>query len=244
MEQEKRHELNEKLSLYFNTINTMPVEIVLRFLCTESPLKAMLVIAVLESKKAAFALEHIPEQVQQSIVAALAHGIRLTPNMCEHIMASTVETLQQLDEKRRVSVGFMEKFQDIMPLLNSRTVKSISDILKEMDTERYNELHPFIVTLDDIMLLDDLSVQRVLRDVDISWEELAAALIGAPESLIEKIKHNMSKRAAMNLKKPMKMQDALLRLIDPETVQDIIAGVMRKLVKAGEIKISQDEYIL
>ena len=48
----------------------------------------------------------------------------------------------------------------------------------------------------------------------------------------------------MNLKKPMKMQDALLRLIDPETVQDIIVGVMRKLVKAGEIKISQDEYIL
>ena len=240
--QGKRDELNEQYSRYFDTINTIPLKTVVTFLNTESPLQAVLVIVALEPEKAIFVLEHIPEQVRRSIITVLAQGIQLSSNVYEAIIAQAVDTLQNM--QRLTSVDFMDEFEDMIPLLRNRTVRYISALLKEKDPGRYHELYSSLLTLDDILLLHDNAVIRMLWDEDIIMEELAAALIGAPDPLIEKIKGGLSKSGIMDLKKLMKMQDTLPRLIDPEKVQDIIAGVMRKLAKAGDISIREsDEFI-
>ena len=172
----------------------------------------------------------------------LAQGIQLSSNVYEAIIAQAVDTLQNM--QRLTSVDFMDEFEDMIPLLRNRTVRYISALLKEKDPGRYHELYSSLLTLDDILLLHDNAVIRMLWDEDIIMEELAAALIGAPDPLIEKIKGGLSKSGIMDLKKLMKMQDTLPRLIDPEKVQDIIAGVMRKLAKAGDISIREsDEFI-
>ena len=240
--QEKGDELNEQYSRYFDTINTIPLKTVETFLNTESPLQAVLVIVALEPEKAIFVLEHIPEQVRRSIITVLAQGIRLSSNVYEAIIAQAVDTLQNM--QRLTSVDFMDEFEDMIPLLRNRTVRYISALLKEKDPGRYNELYSALVTLDDILPLHDNSVIRMLWDEDIIMEELAAALIGAPDPLIEKIKGGLSKSGIMDLKKLMKMQDTLTRLIDPEKVQDIIAGVMRKLAKAGDILIRENDELI
>ena len=241
MAQEESLALSEKLSACLGTINTSSLGTLLSYVCTESPLKALLVIVCLGAEKAAFALECMPECTRRPVIAALARGIQVPPGVFEHIITDAAASLQQmqLDESRRISVGLTDEFEDsfeyLIPLLNRQTVKSLLAILKEVDIERYNEVIASRVTFDEIMLLDDRDTQRVLKEV--SFQELAAALRTAPEPLKEKIKRNVSKRIAARLEESMTAQDWQLSISDPEKMQDRIADTIRRLAKAAEIII-------
>ena len=62
------------------------------------------------------------------------------------------------------------------------------------DPELAEEIKKLMFVFEDIILLDDRSVQQVLREVD--QKDLALALKGSSEEVKEKVKKNMSKRAA------------------------------------------------
>lgn len=199
--------------------------------------------ACLKLEEAAFILEVMPEYVQQPIIEVLGRGIRVPPDVLEAIAGDTVEKLQQLqlDDMQRVSVSLTadrHDFEDLLPHLNHRTAKSICKLLKETDPERYEELHSSMVTFEDFMLLDDRCVQRVLQEVRL--EELAAALLTAPEPLKEKLKRNMSKRNAAHLEEAMTRNEWLLSVADPEKIQDRIAGIIARLARAEEIIIPRN----
>ena len=239
MAQEKRPALNEKLSVYFKAIDAKPRNHVLRFLHTASPLKAALVITCMPHDDAVSLLDELPMYIQRPILAALARGIRVPSDVLEHIAADVADSLQQIqvDKERRIPLGFMdEDFSDIIiPRLSRRTVKSLLAILKEADIRRYKEALAFVVVFEDIMLLDDRDVQRVLKEMP--FYELAAALITAPEPLKEKIKRNMSKRMVARLEESIKAQDYLLSALNPEKMQDRIVDTIQRLEKAEEIVI-------
>ena len=188
-----------------------------------------------------FLLDELPMYIQRPILAALARGIQVPPSVFEHIITDAAASLQQmqLDESRRISVGLTDEFEDsfeyLIPLLNRQTVKSLLAILKEVDIERYNEVIASRVTFEQIMLLDDRHVQRVLKEV--SFQEWAASLRTAPNPLKEKIKRNVSKRVAARLEESMTAQDWQLSISDPEKMQDRIADTIRRLEKAAEIII-------
>ena len=237
MAQEERPALSEKLSAYFKAIGAKPWNHVLKFLHTASPLKAALVITCMPHDDAASLLDELPMYIQRPILAALARGIRVPSDVLEHIAADVADSLQhmQVDEDRRIPLGFTdEDFSDIIiPRLSRRTVKSLLAILKEADIRRYKEALAFVVVFEDIMLLDDRDVQRVLKEIP--FYELAAALITAPEPLKEKIKHNMSQRIVARLEEAIKAQDYLLSALNPEKMQDRIADIIERLEKAEEI---------
>ena len=241
MAQEESPALNEKISAYFKAIEAKPRNHVLKFLHTASPLKAALVITCMPHDDAVSLLDELPMYIQRPILAALARGLRVPSDVLEHIAADTVDSLQQMqmDEDRRIPLGFIDEnffmdFSDvIIPQLSRRTVKSMLAILKEVDIRRYKEVLAFVVVFEDIMLLDDRDVQRVLKKV--SFYELAAALITASEPLKEKIKGNMSKRMVARLEESMKAQDYLLSALNPEKMQDRIADIIERLEKAEEI---------
>ena len=243
MAQEKRPVLNEQLSVYFKAIEAKPRNHVLRFLHTASPLKAALVITCMPHDDSAFLLDELPMYIQRPILAALARGLRVPSDVLEHIAADTVDSLRQMqmDEDRRIPLGFIDEnffmdFSDIIiPQLSRRTVKSMLAILKEVDIRRYKEVLAFVVVFEDIMLLDDRDVQRVLKEMP--FYELAAALITAPEPLKEKIKRNMSKRMVARLEESIKAQDYLLSALNPEKMQDRIVDTIQRLEKAEEIVI-------
>ena len=243
MTQEEIPALNRKLAEYLSVINATPFGTLFGFLTAESPLRASIIMACLKIEEAAFILEFMPEYIRQPIIEVLARGIRVSPDVLECIAADTVKNLQhfQLDDMERISVSLTadrEEFEELLPHLNRRTVKSIFHFIKEMDAELYEGLHSSIITFEDFMLLDDRCVQRVLKEVRL--EELAAALLTAPEPLKEKLKRNMSKRNAARLEEAMKRNDWLLSATDSEKIQDRIAGIIARLAKEEEIIIPRN----
>jgi flagellar motor switch protein FliG len=89
---------------------------------------------------------------------------------------------------------------------------------------------------EDIVLLDDRSIQKVLREVD--TQDLAKALKGVDTEVQEKIFRNMSKRASSLLREDMDFMGPI-RLRDVEESQQKIVNIIRKLEEAGDIIVAR-----
>jgi flagellar motor switch protein FliG len=87
---------------------------------------------------------------------------------------------------------------------------------------------------DIIMRLDNLAVQRVLREVD--FHELIKSLKDQNETVMEKIFANMSERASRMLKEDMEVMKPVM-INDIKESQDKILMIIQYLEEAGEIII-------
>ncbi|GAB1427969.1 hypothetical protein MASR2M17_13970 [Aminivibrio sp.] len=108
--------------------------------------------------------------------------------------------------------------------------------LEENDPDLADEIKRRLFVFEDISKMDDRSLQRVLREVEM--KELSLALKGATEELREKFFKNMSKRAAEMLREDMEYMGPV-RVRDVEESQQKVVNVVRALEDAGEIVISR-----
>jgi flagellar motor switch protein FliG len=106
--------------------------------------------------------------------------------------------------------------------------------LEQQNPELAERVQQAMFTFEDLVKLDDRSLQRVLREVDM--RELALALKGASEELKDKIFRNMSQRAAQILREEMDYMGPV-RLRDVTVAQRRIVDIVRKLEEAGEVTI-------
>ena len=112
------------------------------------------------------------------------------------------------------------------------------------EPELADEIRKKMFVFEDILTLDDRSIQRVLREVDNN--ELAVALKSANEEVQNAIFNNLSKRLATMIREDMDFMGPV-RMKDVEEAQQKIVGVIRRLEDAGEIVISRgggDEIIV
>ena len=117
-------------------------------------------------------------------------------------------------------------------------------VREEEDPELAEEIKKRMFVFEDIVLLDDRAIQKVLREVDTA--ELAKALRGVEGEVQDKIFKNMSKRAAALLKEEMEYMGPI-RLKDVEETQQKIVSIIRKLEDSGEIVVArsgEDEMVI
>ncbi|HNL54320.1 MAG TPA: FliG C-terminal domain-containing protein, partial [Turneriella sp.] len=116
------------------------------------------------------------------------------------------------------------------------TEKSIIEALEEEDPELAEEIKKKMFVFEDIVLLDDKAIQKVLRELD--NQDLAKALKAVDTEVQEKIFRNMSKRAAALLREDMEFMGPI-RLKDVEEAQQKIVNIIRKLEEDGEIVVAR-----
>jgi flagellar motor switch protein FliG len=133
---------------------------------------------------------------------------------------------------------------EILNNVDRGTEKTIIEALEEEDPELAEEIKKRMFVFEDIVLLDDRAIQKVMREVDNT--ELAKALKSVDSEVQEKIFKNMSKRAANLLREDMDFMGPV-RLKDVEDAQQKIVNIIRKLEEAGEIVVArsgEDELIV
>ena len=134
-----------------------------------------------------------------------------------------------------------------MEIINSvdrATEKSIIENLEEDDPELAEEIKKRMFVFEDIVLLDDRAIQKVLREVDSN--DLAKALKSVDSDAQDKVYRNMSKRAAALLKEDMDYMGPV-RLKDVEEAQQKIVNIIRKLEEQGDIVVAragEDEMVV
>jgi flagellar motor switch protein FliG len=126
---------------------------------------------------------------------------------------------------------------DILNSIDRVSEKQIFEALEPANPTLAEEIRRLMFTFDDLVKLDDRSIQRLLKDVD--QKELALALKAAAEGVMNKITNNLSERARTMLRQEIEYLGPV-RLRDVEDAQGRIVRVVRSLIDAGEVLVSGD----
>jgi len=207
----------------------------INFIMNEHPQTVAVIMSQLEPEQAASILAELPEQLQNEIVFRVATMGKINPellNDVEKVLESQLESVLGQDFS---SAGGAHTVAEILNLADRATERKILDNLVQKDPELATEVKNLMFVFDDMMLLDDKSLQRVMKEIDV--KDLSMALKGTTEELKEKCFNNVSERVATLIQEEMDFMGPV-RLRDVEEVQQRIVDVVRSLEEDGEIVIS------
>ena len=210
----------------------------LNFIQQEHPQTIALILAYLEPQKASVILGSLPHEVQSDVAKRIATMDRTSPEVLREVERVLEKKLSTLSSEDYTAAGGVESIVDILNLVDRSTEKGIIESLEEEDPELAEDIKKRMFVFEDIVLLDDRAIQKVLREVDTN--ELAKALKSVDSEVQDKIYRNMSKRAATLLKEDMEYMGPV-RLKDVEESQQKIVSIIRKLEEQGEVVVARSD---
>ncbi len=220
----------------FEFMRTADVVQIVNFLQSEHPQTIALVLSFLDPRIAAQVLAALPENLQLDVVKRISLLERASPDVVKEVEKLLEKKFSGVATQALSKVGGLDTAAEIMNSLDRGTEKGIMERLTYESPELADEIRRRMFVFDDILKLDDRSIQLVLREVNSS--ELAVALKGANEELKQKIFNNMSKRAQQLLKDELEFMGPV-RVKDVEEAQQKIINIIRRLEEAGEIVIAR-----
>lgn len=216
----------------------------LNFIQNEHPQTIALVMAYLSPEQAGIILSALPPLQQVEVAKRVATMDRTSPDVLREVELILEKKLSSFVMQDFTIAGGVESVVAILNRVDRGTEKTILEALAEENPELADEIKRRMFVFEDIVLLDNRSVQRILREIDA--KDLAMAMKTASEDVKNLIFRNMSKRAVELLKEDMGYMGPV-RLRDVEEAQQKIVNVIRQLEDSGEIIISrgkEDELIV
>jgi flagellar motor switch protein FliG len=202
----------------------------------EHPQTIALILCYLQPDKAGQLMSALPEDVQSEVAYRIATMSNTSPMVIKEIEKVLDSKLSSVVRSEMTTLGGVETLVDILNQVDRTTEKNITEGLERENPELAEKVKESMFVFEDIITLDDVSIQRVLREVEV--KELALALKGCSEEVANSIFRNQSKRAAASLKEDMEFLGPV-RLMDVEKAQQRIVGIIRRLDEAGEIVLSR-----
>jgi flagellar motor switch protein FliG len=216
----------------------------LNFIQNEHPQTVALIMAYLKADQAGIILSSLPPLQQVEVAKRIATMDRTSPEVLREVELVLEKQLSNYAIQDFSLAGGIESVVNILNRVDRGTEKTILETLAEENPELADEIKRRMFVFEDIVLLDNRSIQRCLRDID--QKELSMALKTASEEVKNLMYRNMSKRAVDLLREDMSFLGPV-RLRDVEEAQQKIVNVIRQLEESGEVVISrgkEDEMIV
>ncbi len=217
---------------------------VLSYLQDEHPQTIALVLAHMNPAAGAMVLSALAEDLQRDVAERIAKMDRTSPEVIEHVEAILERKLSTVIQQSDFSTaGGIQSLVDILNNSDRTTERLILEGLEHNDPQIADDVRSRMFVFEDIVTLDDRSVQLVLRSVDA--KELAVALKGVDQKVRDKIMKNLSERAAANLSEEIELLGPV-KLKTVEESQASVVRVIRTLEEAGQIVMSRgnDELVV
>ena len=216
-------------------LDWMDARSVTELIADEHPQIMSLIISYLEPGVAADVLVLLPEETQADIIHRIATLETVQPDALgelERVMQLKFKTNTSL---RASSVGGVKAAAGIMNFTKQNMEQRVIKSLGEKDRHLAKEIQESMFTFETLILMDDRSMQTLLRNVD--QEILIIALKGTEDELKEKIFNCMSQRAAANIKDEMEVLGPI-RLTEVQEAQKAVINVARTMSDEGTIVLA------
>jgi len=200
----------------------------------ERPQVVALVVGHLPPEQAAQVLATLPEQLQGEVALRLTTMQPTDPEVVKRVDDILLQRLASTDSAALTEVGGNDIVVQILNNIDRTTEKKILEYLTETDPSIANAIKEKMFVFEDILSLDDRSIQIILREVP--QEDLRLALKGSSENVKDLFFRNMSQRASETLREDLESSGPV-RLRDVEAAQGRIANIARRLEEAGEISL-------
>ena len=202
----------------------------------ERPQTIALVLSYVEPDKAAGVISQLDEKRQIQVVESMAKIESVSPVAVKIIEAEMRKKFSSIVTNANVKVGGIDYVADVMNNIDRASEKNIFDGLAAYDQELADEIRKRMFVFEDIITMDDRSVQRFVRDCD--PRDLVLALKTANEEVSKKLLSNMSTRMAQNIRDDLEITTNV-KLKDVEDAQQRIVDIIRDLEEKNEIIIAK-----
>ncbi len=216
---------------------TAPEQIV-AFLRNEAPQTIALVVANLHTTLAAQVLANLPEEEQAEIALRIARMGETSPDVVKQVEDVMRAKLATIVQNEYTTTGGVKSLAEILNHTDRPTERNVLDSLTETDEELAAEVRRLLFVFEDIVKLDDRSIQLVLREAD--QKDLALALRGVSDDVKTRVLSNMSERGAQMLLEEMEYQPPQRKRV-VEEAQGRVVAIVRRLEEAGAVVLSRNE---
>ena len=220
----------------FDFIRKADYKSLLNILQNEHPQTIALILSYARAEQASQVISELAPDLRIEVIERIAKLDRASPEMIsivEKILAKKFGSIISVD---LMELGGINHVADIMNNVDRGTEKQIFDELGLKDPELADNVRKLMFVFEDIVFLDDMSIQRFLREVD--SKDLAVALKGTNAEVSAVIFNNMSKRMQESIASDIEFLHNV-RMRDVEAAQQRIVDSIRKLEEEGELVISK-----
>ncbi len=243
----------EILGQFAEVVNTHPLSFLQRidpqqivgFISDEHPQLVATVLAHLPADAAAQVIASLDDTKRTDVARRVATMGRISPDVVRCVADVLERRLSAVFRAGGAAMTEVGGLSSIVSILNQTERSSEKQILGELeatDPELAEEIRNEMFVFDDVVSLDDRTLQRVLRNV--VPKDLALALKNMNDTVREKFQHNMSDRAAQDLVDEIDLLGPT-RLSQVEQAQSAVVRVVRELEASGEIVLDRggDEFV-
>ena len=209
---------------------------IINFIQDEHPQTIALILSYLSPAQSASILSSLAPDRQADVARRIAVMDRTSPDVIKEVEKVLESKLASLVNQDYTIIGGVDAVVEILNTVDRGTERHIMETLEIEEPELADEIRKKMFVFEDILLLDDRSIQRVLREVENS--DLEMALKSANEQVQNAIFKNLSSRLAVMIKEDMEFMGPV-RMKDVEEAQQKIVNIIRKLEDTGEIIISR-----
>ena len=209
----------------------------------EHPQIVAAILVHLEYEQAAAVLMQLPERFRSEVMLRVATLEGIQPTALKDLNEVLFKVLAGGDKIRKTSLGGVKTAAEMLNQMAGNADVAVLDTIRNYDPELAQKIMDKMFVFDDLVKLDDRSVQMVLREV--VSETLIVALKGGSMEVRDKILANMSMRAAESLREDLDGRGPM-RLSEVEAQQKEILKVVRRLVEEGQVTIgnsAEDSYV-
>lgn len=238
------HKAVEILNRLQGALQTVPFDFIKRadphqiltFIQNEHPQTIALILAHLSADHASNILRQLPQEVQVDVTRRIAIMQRATPDVIMEVERVLERKISSVFTQEYSPAGGVRAVAEILNRMDRSTEKVVMEKLEEETPDLADDIKRLMFVFDDIMLVDDRAIQKVLRDID--QKDMVLALKGASESARQKILKNLSSRAKQMVLEEMEVMGPT-RLKMTEEAQQKIVNVIRRLEETGEITVAR-----
>ncbi|MCB1196209.1 flagellar motor switch protein FliG [bacterium] len=239
--EEKAGQILEKVRLQigiagpFKALDNIDSNQLSNFLQQEHPQTVSLILAHLDPEKAAELLSGLPEEMKADVIIRMATMTQTSPEVIDQIERVIKEKLVNTFNTNLSAIGGTKAVAEVLNFVDRATEKNIMETLIETEQELAEEIKKLMFVFEDIIHVEDRSMQKVLKEVDSN--EISVALKAASEEVKNKIFKNMSARASEMIKEELEFMGPI-KLSIVEEAQQKIVNIVRRLEEEGEITIA------
>ncbi|WP_372682832.1 flagellar motor switch protein FliG [Desulfosarcina sp.] len=226
---------DERRENQLKAIQSIAPELLIQLIQNEHPQTIALIIAHLKPHMASNVMALLPDESRPDVAYRIANLDKVPSGMVEEIDRMFEEILSNKETASTQKAGGVPRLAEILNMIDGTAAEQIIEEIEENDPDLAAEIRQNMFVFDDIVLVDDRGLQKVLRSVE--SQELAIALKATTDEVKEKIFGNMSERAAGILKEEMDVSGAV-RIKDVTDAQQKISKIVQDMERKGELVVS------
>ena len=230
----KRLEGSLKATGFARIKNIDPKQLV-NFIQNEHPQTISLILSQLAHGQSAQILSDLEPELQSEVSLRMATMEKISPEIINELEGVLEGLFEEVGTRDLSISGGTKIVAEILNLMETSAEKAILESMEAENPELAAEIKNLMFVFEDMILLDDRSIQRVLKDVE--TKDLAIALKAASDEVKEKVYKNVSERVGDMIKEEIEFMGPM-RLSDVESAQQRIVEIIRRLQDEGQIIVA------